>query len=216
MNDQPDFLKRWTLASGITGLSAFAVYIALIVAPLPQFFTVLFAAAFGVLLSIASVGLYHLLKIFRKTVTLQAALMCNVVAGAIVNMMIVVQLTVRSFMRQDLDAAADESARQTLRWIWDAVDKVQLGLDVSWDVYIALGTFLFALNMLRHPRFGKIFGWAGMLITLLLLAFNLYTFPTPPGEANLVDLGPAVGLWYIAVGIQTLRSVKWVDNALRG
>ncbi len=216
MNDRPEFLKRWTLASGITGLSAFAVYIALIAVPLPQFFTVLFAAAFGVLLSIASVGLYHLLKISRKTVTLQVALMCNVVAGAIVNMMIVVQLTVRSFMRRDFDAAADESARETLRWIWNAVDKVQLGLDVSWDVYIALGTFLFALNMLRHPRFGKIFGGAGMLLALLLLVLNLYTFPTPPGETNLVDLGPAVGLWYIAVGLQTLRSVKWAGDTVAG
>lgn len=212
MNDQREFLKRWTLVSGITGLSACSVYILLSAVSLPQLLTVVFAAAFGVLLSIASVGLYHLLKISRKTVTLQAALMCNALAGAIVNMMLIVQLTLRSFMQLDINAARDESAREILRWIWSAVDKVQLGLDVSWDVYIALGTFLFALNMLRHPRFGKIFGGAGMLITLLLLAFNLYTFPIPPGEANLVDLGPAVGLWYIAVGIQTLRSVKWAGG----
>ena len=34
---------------------------------------------------------------------------------------------------------------------------------------------------------------------LLLLALNLYTFPTAPHYAGLVDLGPLVAVWYLVV-----------------
>jgi hypothetical protein len=48
----------------------------------------------------------------------------------------------------------------------------------------------------------------------LLLGFNLYTFPIPPANANLIDFGPFVGLWYLIISIQTLRSLTWVKNTL--
>jgi hypothetical protein len=53
-----------------------------------------------------------------------------------------------------------------------------------------------------------------MLLAVLLLGFNLATFPEPPGESNLVDLGPFVGLWYLAVTIQLWRSLAWVSHVL--
>ncbi|MGH9369092.1 MAG: hypothetical protein ACRD3M_15625 [Thermoanaerobaculia bacterium] len=52
-----------------------------------------------------------------------------------------------------------------------------------------------------HCGFGPVFAWSGMLVALLLLGFNIATFPTAPGDAGLVDLGPAVALWYVAVSI---------------
>ncbi len=49
------------------------------------------------------------------------------------------------------------------------------------------------------------FGWTGMGLAAALLALNIATFPVPPGNAGLVDLGPAVALWYVAVSIQLMR-----------
>ena len=67
----------------------------------------------------------------------------NIIAGAIVNMLLVVQLAISYSMYDYLQAAGNETATTTmLEWIWKVVDKVQLGLDVSWDVYIAAGTLL--------------------------------------------------------------------------
>ena len=68
--------------------------------------------------------------------------------------------------------------------------------------------------MLEHPRFGRIFGWTGMTTAVLLLAFNLYTFPMPPANSELIDLGPLVGLWYLVVSLQALRSLKWAREEL--
>jgi hypothetical protein len=86
---------------------------------------------------------------------------------------------------------------------------IWLGLDVAWDAYVGFGTICFALAMLRHPRFGPIFSFFGIAIGGGLLALHLYTFPTPPQNAGLVDLGPALGLWYLVVTIQMWRSLSW-------
>ncbi len=204
----------WIKLGAFAGILACVIYPLMIAVEMPRLLTVACAAAFGPLLSLASVGLYHLLKLHQKTVTAQIAAGANIIAGSIVNMMLVVQLAISMSMRDYVDKAADAVTKSTLELIWKAVDKVQLGLDVSWDIFISVGTLLFALNMLNHPRFGKILGGVGALLAILLLGFNLYSFPIPPANANLIDFGPFVGLWYLVVSIQTLRSLTWVTNTL--
>jgi hypothetical protein len=181
---------------------------------MPRLLTVACAAAFGPRLSLASAGIYHLLKLHRNTVTAQVAAGANIMAGSIVNMMLVVQLAVSYSMDNYLKNAGDAATKSTLELIRKTVDKVQLGLDVSWDVYIGIGTLLFAMCMLTHPRFGKIVGGAGALLAVLLLGFNLYSFPVPPANANLIDFGPFVGLWYLVVSVQTLRSITWAEKSV--
>jgi hypothetical protein len=204
----------WIKLGAIAGIIACVIYPLMAAIEMPQLLTVACAAAFGPLISLASVGLYHLLKVHQKTVTAQIAAGANIIAGSIVNMMLVVQLAISISLRDYVDKAADAATKSTLELIWKAVDKVQLGLDVSWDVFIGIGTLLFAVNMLNHPRFGKILGGIGALLAVLLLGFNLYTFPIPPANANLIDFGPFVGLWYLIVSIQVLRSLKWAQGEL--
>lgn len=189
---------RWVqLAIGL-GIATSVVYPSLIFLPLPQLLTVSLAAAVGPLLGIASIGLYRFLRIHQPSVSAQLAAACNFLAGALFSTMLLVQLAVRL-------RAAGQPIDQQLVAVW-------LGLDVAWDVYIALGTTLFAWAMWTHPRFGRIFTVSGILLAALLLAFNFYAFPEPPGETNLVDLGPLVGLWYLVVTVQMWRSLSWVKQ----
>jgi hypothetical protein len=119
----------------------------------------------------------------------------NALAGALFSAMALVQMAV------GYSAGADKvSAQMTAIW---------LGLDVAWDAYIGLGTLFLALAMLSHPRFGKAFAIPGLIIAVGLLALNFYTFPAPPASAGLVDLGPAIGIWYLIVTIQMWRSLPW-------
>jgi hypothetical protein len=83
-------------------------------------------------------------------------------------------------------------------------DHVHFGLDLSWDTFICLGTFLFGLAMLRRPGFGPVVGGAGIVIAVALYAVNFATFPEPPSESA-VDLGPLIGLWYAVVSVLLLR-----------
>jgi hypothetical protein len=191
---------RWIrLAIGL-GLATSVVYPSLIFLPLPQLWTVTLAAMLGPLLGLASLGLYRFLRLHQRSVPAEMAAACNFIGGALLTTMLLAQLAVRH-------RAAGQPIDRQIVAVW-------LGLDVAWDVYIALGTALFAWAMWRHPRLGKGFAITGMLLAVLLLAFNLYTFPEPPGESNLVDLGPFIGLWYLAVTIQMWRSLTWARQAL--
>jgi hypothetical protein len=214
MNDENRFIKKWIKVGVVAGLFVSVIYPLIIFTHLPFHVTLFLAASVGPLLSISSIGLYFFIKIHRKTVSLQIATLFNIIAGAIFNMMLIVQMAIRKGINDYIAEATDSTMQELLRWILKSVNKVQLGLDISWDVFILVGSFLFALNMLRHPRLGRTIGLMGLFIACMTLGLNLYTFPTPPEEAGLVDLGPLIGLWYLIIAILILRSWKWLGSAL--
>lgn len=168
-------------------------------APLPLPVALVLVALLGPSLGAASLGLREALALHRRTVAGSVAALLNLVAGALLTAMLFVQLAVRQY-------APGEDFPTKLVGVW-------LGLDVAWDVYIGLGTLLFSVAMLGHPRFGRVFAVPGLVIAVALLALNLATFPVPPGESGLVDVGPLVGLWYLAVTVRMWRSLAWAAAA---
>jgi hypothetical protein len=213
MTQETSFAAAWIRLGVLCGALAVLIYPALILIPMPAFLTVILASAFGPLLSLASVGLYLMIALHKRTVSLQIAMVSNIIAGAVVTLMFLVQMGVNMYMTEEVKAPPGALPADVLKSMWLVVDQVQLGLDVGWDIFVGLGTFLFAVNMMKHPRFGIVFGWSGAAVSILLLALNLYTFPTPPADASLFDMGPLVGLWYAAVTVQVYRSLGWVDSS---
>lgn len=187
---------RW---GAIAGLGTCIVYPLIIFAPLPTVATVVLASSMGPLLAVGSWGLREFINLERHRPAADVAVIFNALAGALLTAMLLVQLAtgIRSGDRPGSDAVS----------IW-------LGLDVAWDVYVGLGTLLFASCALRHQRLGFLVGGAGILIAIALLGLNLYTFPTPPADAGLVDLGPAVGLWYLVVTVMVLTSQRWTRSVI--
>jgi len=74
---------------------------------------------------------------------------------------------------------------------------------------------LLGISMVKHPAFGKILGGAGIILGGLLLAFNLYYFPTPPATAESIDWGPAVALWMVVSYVFLLKSTAWVKSKIQ-
>jgi len=175
----------------VAGLFTCLAYPLLVFAPLPRTITVTLAACIGPALAVASFGLAEFLGPAR--IAAKLGVLLNALAGALFTAMLLVQLAVGY-------AAGKAAIPAELRAVW-------LGLDVAWDAYIGLGTICFALAMFRHPRYGALFAIAGLAIGGALLALNFYSFPAPPANAGLVDVGPAVGLWYLAVTVQMWRSL---------
>lgn len=161
---------------------------------------------FGPLLAVALIGLYHFLKLHRKTMALQTATIFGIIAGTLVNVMLVVQSAILITIPED--------EREGLGLAFDGLNMVQLGLDVSWDIFFSLATVLFGVAMFRHPRFGTVWGLMMVLVGGGLLVLNLASFPDPPGEAGSIDLGPLSGVLYLLVSIRVLRSLSWVDEHL--
>ena len=162
----------------------------------PKLVTVSLIACFGPALAIACYGLRQLLDCQGAKISASLGLLLNALGGALFCVMAFVQLAV------EYSSGAQE--------VSPSIVSIWLGLDVAWDAYIGLGTVCFALAMLRHPRFGLLFCILGVAIGGGLLALHLWTFPTPPQSAGLVDLGPPLGLWYFVVTIQMWRSMAWL------
>jgi hypothetical protein len=201
MDDTGRVEVQWIRVGAVGGLWACVAYPAAVFVPLPLAVSAALAASFGPALGLGCVGLWRLIRLHHGSVAAGAAAGLNALGGALFTAMALVQMAV--------GATTGDRTERPLQAIW-------LGLDVAWDVYIGLGTVLFAFSMLRHPRFGRVFAASGAAVGFTLLLFNLYTFPTPPANAGLVDLGPVVGLWYLAVTVQMWRSLRWAQAAASG
>jgi hypothetical protein len=178
---------RWLLLAGFAACFAYPLGV---FAPLPMAARTLLLIAFGPLLGLGSYGLYRSLTLERRSTPGALASASNALAGALFAAMILVQLAA---------GARHEEAQAQAVW---------LGLDVAWDVYIGTGTLLFAIAMRRHAWFGRAFAATGAVIAAVLLVFNVWTFPTPPANAGLIDAGPLVGAWYLAVTIAAAYGLR--------
>lgn len=194
--------KDWIKLGIFCGLLVSVIYPVLIFVPLPDFVQVTLAAFFGPLLGLASVGLYFFITLSKKSVSAGIAVFSNIIAGVLVTSMLLVQMAIRS-SKSDL-------MNKLTEWIWGSLNHVHYGLDVTWDVYIFTGTFCFALAMYKHAYFPNLFSLSGIVISTVMIVLNLQSFPVPPANAGSFDMGPFIGLWYLAVTILILIKYKKV------
>ena len=184
---------RTALIAGVCGLLANVAYVLGASEVLGDLVTPILASLIGPFIAAASVALYLLLAAERATLAGQFAAIANVAAGALVTAMMLVQLAV-----DEVEAGLSPAVN-------DAFERVEFGLDLSWDVFLVAGTILFSCAMLADPRFGRRFAVPGIALAAALYVLNFATFPTPPASEGLVDLGPLVGVWYAAVSVRALR-----------
>jgi hypothetical protein len=185
-------------AGAIAGILACLAYTGMSIGRLPVPAVAVLVAVFGPALVIACYGLRQLLTQERPNPRASLGLLLILAAAATFTMMGMIQLAFAT-------AQPNSAVPLDTRVLW-------LGFDVAWDAFLCSGTACFALAMLRHPRFGIVFALPGLAIAAGLITLHLVTFPWPPQNRGLFDLGPAVGLWYLAVSIQTLRSLSWARS----
>lgn len=196
------YQTRWIKAGIAGGLAASLLYPALLILDGPSIAITVVAAFLGLSIGVGSLGLRVLIDMNGPSVAAALGAIGNYTAGALFTAMALVQLAVKQVgVETGISLAPDLEA------VW-------LGLDVAWDVYIGVGTLLFAWAVKGHPRFGWWFAGPGFLLGLGLIAMNLVPFPTPPSAAGLIDLGPFVGLWYLAATVQAWRSLDWARRRI--
>lgn len=191
---------RWIKVGIAGGLAASVLYPALLLLSGPPFAVTTSAAFLGLSIGIGSLGLRKLIELHDRSVSASLGAIANYTAGALFTAMALVQLAVKQ-----IGADMAITLQPDLEGVW-------FGLDVAWDLYIGAGTLLFAWAMKGHPRFGWWFAGPGLALGAGLLITNLAVFPTPPSAAGLFDLGPLVGLWYLAATIQAWRSLGWARS----
>jgi hypothetical protein len=207
-----DLTLSWARAGIGFGFLAVVAYAIISAASVPPAVALVLACVFGPSLAVASIGLYRVLRLQARTVSLDLGVASNVAAGVVVTLMLFAQLGLKRWF----DSGSFNVPRAVSAADLETAKGIYLGLDVAWDLFLAVGTVLLAWNMRRHVRFGRVFAWAGLGIASALLVLNLVVFPEPPGDAGLIDLGPLVGLWYLAGAVRMLTSLPWIRDRSLG
>jgi hypothetical protein len=190
---------RLVRAGAVCGIAATFAYLAKTLLPLPHLLNMLCWLSFGPLVVAGVPGLAEYLQRGRRQPVTETGKVFGVLAGAFHLAMTVVQSTNLTIIGRTIRSAESDQLRANAQSILDGVFTVQLGLGFCWDLFIALTTILFAIALLRDNVTGKLLGVGGLAIGGSFLAFKLYTFPIPPAEAGLFDLGPGVGVWFLAL-----------------
>lgn len=201
-------LKSWVRIGITSGIVACFVYPVMTLVDLPRIPQLILGASCGPALAIASIALTQILQAHRNKPTIKLAGIFNSLAGALVTAMIIVQLAINYSTAPTIEGELNGLVRQK---IWDVV----LGLDVSFDIFIGLGTLFFAINLIHDPRFGKAVGWVGIFVSIVpLLGANIYYFPDPPYVHGFPHVGIFTGIWYLWVVVCMIKSFKRFDEQM--
>jgi hypothetical protein len=199
----------------VCGALAVVAYALTQAVSLPLLPTLLLVCSFGPLLAIGSAGLWELLRSHRRSATLDIGLVANISAGVTVTLMFLAQLGLKAWFDAGLGGSAQHVTPVVAEAAFQAGNGIQLGLDVAWDLFLAIGTAMLAWNMRGHPRFGQAYAATGLLLAAGLITLNLLAFPENPGRAGSIDLGPLIGLWYLWVTLRMAWSLRWAKEHAR-
>ena len=158
----------------------------------------------AILWLVAFLGLRRLLGAETPSILVNVGTVLGIVACAVMVQMMIVQGSVMSKMGQAFLSATSESERQSAVALYKGLRFIDYGMDLAFDTFFFSAWILLGFKMLRHPRFGKVFGGIGIVLFVLAAIFNLRAAPNPPA----FDIGPIAALWLLAVYIQMFRSAK--------
>lgn len=195
----------WIRFGGYSGLIFALIFLSMAVIPMPGRLETVLALFFPLFLLVGHIGLYHFLSRRQESFINQLAVITGIGAPILVSAMLTVQMSMKSYMDR-FYTPLDEVTRAAQINIWRAVDSVQLGLDVAWDMFILPTVLLFSLSMMKHPAFGRVFGFIGFVLGAAGLFLNIFTFPTPPINVGLPDVGPFVVSWYLVLFALMIRA----------
>lgn len=100
-------------------------------------------------------------------------------------------------MAKGLDEVTARALRRGLRLI-------DFGLDVAWDFLIGTALVLWGWAMSRRRGLGPAWGVPSALFGVALIALNAATFPWPPADRGLFDIGPFIALYFVAVAARLI------------
>jgi hypothetical protein len=164
----------------------------------------MFLHSLGAMIRLLGIGwataLNSVLQWERRSRTATLAATFGVAGFALVMAMLIVQGSVQSGIAEqfakltsDVDRAATIAAFRSLRW-------VDLGLDFTWDIFIAWSMILFGMAMLGTRSFGKLWGSLGIVLAALLFVLDVWSAPHPAEP----DISPISFVWFIGVSIKML------------
>ncbi|MDQ7816914.1 MAG: hypothetical protein RDU14_07780 [Melioribacteraceae bacterium] len=206
-------IKRWTIIGGIFGLIGVLSALFSIFSPLPLKPTFIIGFLFGPFLAIGLMGLYFFISYHRESPSALIGVVFGIIACSIVNTMLVVQGAIKIIMYKKIDQTVDIIAKDSLKQTLNGLHTIHLGMDVAWDIFIGLSLLFFGISTYRITGFKLRFTYLTIILGIAILVLNIWTFPIPPANAGLFDIGPIAAIYFIFLFIWLLtRSRHFEPN----
>ncbi len=107
--------------------------------------------------------------------------------------MLLAQLSVVTRIAE-ITSGLDEPVARAIR---RGLRMIDLGLDVAWDLLIGTALIFWGLAMGRRGGLGPYWGYPSVAFGIALIVLNGSTFPTPPANAGLFDIGPFIAAFML-------------------
>ncbi len=181
------------------GIVGALLYLGILSLPFPDKVVQIIAIFLGPIQIINSLGVYYYIRKNEETIYARYGLLFNVIGATLFTTMVITQFSVVAFV-QDFRVDYPE-LKDALRASSGLGNIIQLGLDITFDTFISLGTAFLALGLTYVSRFPAWLGITGLFISAAGLSLNLFTFPYPPAESGYFDPGPFYGLFVLIISI---------------
>lgn len=188
-------LNNWLRIGGISGIIGLLFYFLVSDGILPYKTARIIAFLIGPLLIIGFMGLYNFIKIKKETPVNQIAVVFGIAAGVLLNIMIVVQGSIKGIMYDKIEKTTDALIKTNLEQVLSGLHTIHFGLDVSFDIFIGLSLFAFGISLWFADIFNKVIRALMIILGIATIVLNLWTFPIPPAYAGLFDIGPIVAIY---------------------
>lgn len=166
------------------------------------------AFAIGPVAIFGTLGLSERLKHIYDESTLRIGTTFIVIAFSLLTLMLTMQQSVFAEYEHLSETAVSSEPATALEDSFALVNHIQLGTDVAFDIFYALGIIFISGLLVQKNGLGRIVGIYGLLAAGGLLALNIWYFPTPPAAAESIDLGPYTIAWWVGLIIFDSRLKK--------
>lgn len=193
-----DHHPRLFVFGGLGGIVGTLCYIAAITVPMGVVGTLIFSMAWPVLSIVFASSLFRFIGHERQSATNQLAFVFACLAFVLVAAMMSSQLAVVAGMQEYAEHSLTGEP-DLLRLMQRSTRLVDMGIDVAWDLFIGTSLIFLSVALKGCQSFGIWWATPAILLGILLIVLNVITFPWPPNTRGLHDIGPAVGLYIIAL-----------------
>jgi hypothetical protein len=162
--------------------------------------SLLAVSAFPILSIIYSYGLYTYIAAENESAANRLAFVFAALAFATLLSMIIAQMAVGAFRAEYTEGLDQLTGRNLHR----GLRSIDLGLDVAWDMLIGTSLIFTGVAMRRRRGFGVGWGVPSIVLGAALIALNSATFPNPPGDAGLFDIGPFIGVFEMTLAVRLI------------
>jgi len=184
--------------SGVSGVVGTCCYVIAITVSMNRTVSYIVAMGWPILSIIFVFGLVRFIALTCDGFSNQLAGVFAYLAFALVAAMMSIQFAIDLGLDTYISNSSPNQA-ELLSMIKRSLRLVDMGLDVAWDFFIGSSLIFLAIAIKQNRGFGIWWSVPAGILGTLLIALNSITFPWPPNTRGLIDIGPAIGAYIIAV-----------------